>query len=98
MDSSHSSYVSALPPPPTKAQTATPNQHRRACVVAEKPPDIRDEAVAYMSQFTPQAIVRAAEEGEGDPCLLDCLQQLLYSEAEDWVQDYVDFLKKKFKL
>lgn len=67
-------------------------------VATAEPPDIRNEAVAYMSQFTPQAIVRASEEGEGDPCLLDCLQQLLYSEAEDWVQYYVDFLKKEFKL
>jgi hypothetical protein len=51
-----------------------------------------------MSQFTPQTIVRAAEEGEGDACVLDCLQQLRYSEADDWVQDHVGFLKKKFKL
>ncbi len=93
--------LGAPSPPPIKAVADyTPNKHRRACTVASciEPADIRDEAVAYLSQFTPHAVVRAAEEGEGDPCLLDCLQQLRYSEADDWIQDYVGSIKKKFKL
>ena len=67
--------------------------HRRTYLLAE-PANIRDEAVAYMAQYTNREIIRAAEEGEGDANLLDCLHQLLCSEAEDWVQDYIDLLNK----